>query len=280
MITFADESMLPLLTRIWQDSFGDSEEYIDMFLKDNFTRIKTIVWEEQGKPVSAAYFLTMTYVKPHTTERQACLYLYAAATLPAYRGKGYFGEILKFVKEHFTEPVLLVPGEPSLAGYYQKNGLEVCQKERYFTCTKEAFSCEIFGKYVVEVLSSEVYFQYREKALRHTPHMCWELPFMTYICKENRYCNGSQIRLSFEGSDLIVMFRQEESELQILELLCFACDKDGTGGMVQKELMHKAIQILMCQTGCITAKVCVQPTVMCNDLVLKKESFYFNLTLG
>lgn len=280
MIRFADESMLPELTKIWEAGFGDSEEYIDMFLKDNFYRIKTVVWEETERPVSVAYFLPLTYLNPYTTEKKAYLYLYAAATLPSCRGKGYFGKILTFVKEHFAEPVLLVPGEPSLVGYYQKNGLNVCQNGCQMNYKKEAGAEDTFVQFFMSEISGQAYFQYREKALQQVAHMCWELPFITYICKENRYCGGRQIRLSFEDSDFIAVIRQEASELQILEMLSVGKEKTGMIDVNQKDCFSKAVQILMHQTGCMTAKVCVQPTVMCNDMEPDQKGFYFNLTLG
>ena len=64
MVTYADKSMQPQLVTLWRQSFGDSPDYIGMFLDWNFDRIKTIVYvteDDASKPVSVAYLLPVTY---------------------------------------------------------------------------------------------------------------------------------------------------------------------------------------------------------------------------
>ena len=49
MIRFADEKDIPQLKEIWHISFGDSKEYIDMFMEQQFKNAKTVVYEEDSE---------------------------------------------------------------------------------------------------------------------------------------------------------------------------------------------------------------------------------------
>ena len=63
MITLADKSKEKDLIQIWQQSFGDSAEYIQMFLEWNASKAKIVVCEVDAKPVSVAYLLPLVYTK-------------------------------------------------------------------------------------------------------------------------------------------------------------------------------------------------------------------------
>ena len=130
MVVFADKSRENELIEIWQQSFGDSEEYIRMFFEWNLSKTMVIVYEVDGKAVSVAYLLPVTYERAGQ-KAVSCWYLYAAATLPEFRGRGYFGEIVKVVREEVAEPVILVPGGASLVSYYEKQGMKVWLEEQY-----------------------------------------------------------------------------------------------------------------------------------------------------
>ena len=86
MVVFADKSREAELIEIWKQSFGDREEYIRMFFAWNLAKTMVLVYEVDGKAVSVAYLLPVTYEK--TGQKVVpCWYLYAAATLPEYRGR-------------------------------------------------------------------------------------------------------------------------------------------------------------------------------------------------
>lgn len=105
---------------IWSTAFpGDTAEQRDLF----FATVPTdrcLIAEVNGVPVSMVYSL------PATLGEQRLQYIYAAATLPEYRGRGIFGELLRFALEiakgEGCVGSFLHPAEPSLAAYYARFG--------------------------------------------------------------------------------------------------------------------------------------------------------------
>ena len=291
MITFADISMEKDLIEIWHKSFGDSIEYIHMFLQWNASGAKIIVYMIEDRPVSVAYLLPLVYRKAGEQDIP-CWYLYAAATLPEYRGRGYFGDILNFIKEHVPEPVILVPAEQSLTRYYERQGLHVWQKE-------EVLSVEA-GKKVQETINPEcmlqrscaqshnateslahidvqVYEAAREAYLHRMGYMKWYTHFLKYIFQENIICGGRQKSFEIEGRHYAVIYRIEEQCLKVLELIRM----DGAYTMVQADEISNCAAALMKMTGCTSAQVCIRPPVMAlGKLPSQPGEGYFNLTMG
>lgn len=265
MVTFAGENRKAELVEIWQRSFGDSEEYIRMFLEWNFQKCRIVIYELAGKAVSVAYLLPIVYTAPGKADKP-CLYLYAAATLPEHRGHGYFGEILKFIRENIPEPVILVPGEQSLISYYEKQGLSLWLSERRLKIGCEALQGQTL-QYDVSDLNFKVYKVIRDKLLADTGFMKWDIHFMEYICHENKVCGGTQKHIRVNGTDYVVLYRMEDRQLSILELL------------PHKEAENCVLALLK-ETGCKSAAACLQPVVMTTQNISKDNSGYFNLTMG
>ena len=284
MIVFADESRKAELMEIWKQSFGDSDEYIRMFFDCNFSKIKVLVYEVDKKAVSVAYFLPATYISEED-KSILCWYLYAAATLPEFRNRGYFGQIMKTVSETFPEPVFLVPGEESLISYYKKQGMQVWQEAQSIEVALDAGMISTFckdnseflcdnGKFKIyfKDLNATEYISKRKDALSKSIHIAWNDHFMRYICHENKFCGGFQKEICVNGQKHITTYRVEGDVLKVLEML--PCKEN-------LEQTHICIQALMEENNCKKAVVCLQPTVMIIDKWdLCKERGYFNLTLG
>ena len=274
MGTFADKSKEKELIEIWRRSFNDSVEYIQMFWDWNASKARIVVYEVDGKAVSVAYLLPVTYVEAGKSE-VPCLYLYAAATLPEHRGHGYFGDILKFIRGKIPEPVILVPGETSLIHYYEKQGLYLWQEERLIeffdesdtASVQEAGSDISVANYVSDI-SFEAYARQRDCVLAKAGYMKWDKHFMEYICHENAVCGGKHKQITIAGEKYIAMYRVENRHLKILELL-------------PQTNVEMCVQVLMQENSCERATVCLQPNVMASEnLATEKNKGYFNLTMG
>lgn len=285
MVTFANESMLLNLITLWQKSFGDSPNYIRMFLDLNFDRIKTIVYvtgEDTVIPVSVAYLLPVTYVEKGKAD-MPCWYLYAAATLPEYRGRGYFAEILKFVEEKLPEPMILVPGEESLISYYEKQGMHVWLKARKLNFNegdllRDKMAC-------VSDISTEEYIKTRNSiltemtALKEDGFMAWNEQFLKYICHENQYCGGEIKRITIAEEQFLTMYRVENEVVKVLELIpqtqVDACIHGLLDFINEKNLPDSK------NTRSKAAEVILQPTVMANSkLKATQGEGYFNLIMA
>lgn len=262
MVVFADKSRETELIDIWQQSFGDEEAYIRMFLLWNAEKCRIVIKEADGKAVSVAYLLPVTYVRVGQ-EPVSCWYLYAAATLPEYRGRGYFGEIMSYIKEHIPEPVILVPGEESLISYYEKLGLGLWLQGKHVTV-------RAFANLKIEI--SKIDFQRykvkRDGLLMGQDFIQWDEHFMKYIFHENAVCGGGAACICTEGTEYVILYRKAGRQLKILEVL----PHDGYEG---------CISVLLEAIGCEEADVCLVPAVMSTEnFPGQKERGYFNLSMG
>ena len=67
------------LKALWREVFGDTDEYIDAFFQNVYQPGMASVIEEDGTVVAAAYAVPFGAVR----------YIFAVATRPKYRGRGY-----------------------------------------------------------------------------------------------------------------------------------------------------------------------------------------------
>lgn len=129
---FAETADISAIYAIWHEAFpDDTDTDIDEFLKRVELTTQCLVAVENAVPVSMVFMLPATLKTP---EREYPLqYIYAAATLTAFRGRGIFGELLQrahtVAKEKGCAGSFLRPAQPSLFGYYARFGYEP-----YFYC--------------------------------------------------------------------------------------------------------------------------------------------------
>ncbi len=108
---------------LWREAFGDTEEEISLFLslvseKNVITRV------EDGRVVSQLFLLEGNVCDGKKSV--PAYYLYAAATLSAYRGRGIMTQLIAEAAEKAKREgkgyILLLPGEEKLYGFYEKSG--------------------------------------------------------------------------------------------------------------------------------------------------------------
>ncbi len=111
---------LPALHAIWRAAFpADTAEQRDLFF-DAVPPDRCLIAEADGVPVSMVYSL------PAALGERRLQYIYAAATLPEYRGRGIFAELLRYALKAAESAgcvgSFLHPAEPSLTAYYARFG--------------------------------------------------------------------------------------------------------------------------------------------------------------
>lgn len=119
---FAKWEDLPRLREIWFACFGGPEQYLDFYYEHRFSPRDTLVVRDAGQPVAM-----LTLMNVRLGGEKGC-YVYAVATLPAYRGRGLQGQLGAFSLEEMRRREMsfgcLVPAEPSLFGFYKKLGYQ------------------------------------------------------------------------------------------------------------------------------------------------------------
>ena len=167
------------IKELWEVCFGDEASYIDFYLENRMTDSNMLVLHEDGKIVSMASFLPVRY--EHNGEETDARYVYAVATLPKYRGRGYASKILSFAKEHYGQPLLLAPAGEELMGYYERLGFV-----RAFPDTREqegitmtVLSAEENGV-TMKSLAAKDYVRLRDGKLRCDGYVQWDEEAVAY----------------------------------------------------------------------------------------------------
>lgn len=108
------------LRRLWQQAFGDTEEFLDLFFDRAFSPQRCLWCEDDGQVTAALYWLDCSY------RGQKTAYVYAVATDRDHRGRGLCRSLMErlhgLLRSWGYAGAVLVPGAPELAGLYEKLG--------------------------------------------------------------------------------------------------------------------------------------------------------------
>ena len=124
MIRFTSENDYPLVLQIWQACFRDEGSYIRFFWENCFPNCRGLIREVDGQAVSMLFLLPGALVYKKTS--LPAEYVYAVATLPEYRGRGYAGELTRhaagLARKEGQSALCLRPGDEGLYAYYTRQG--------------------------------------------------------------------------------------------------------------------------------------------------------------
>lgn len=236
-VVLANELDRESIIELWQRCFGDDRIYIEMYLDNRFEIENMFVIHEDGRPVSMASLLPVQVTI--NGEKENARYVYAVATLPEYRKKGYASEILKHAAAKYNEPLVLQPSDRELYQYYEKSGFVEafrqspcwlyngsCGKKAQVPC-RELFSTnqphtddtclkaaenadgnEGFGALglwsvsgIDEKINAKEYKAVRDGYFEGEGYVEWDEKALQYAIKENQFCNGKTLFLTRETAD-------------------------------------------------------------------------------
>ena len=181
--------------KIWETCFGDEAELVDFYLDKRMTEDNMLLICQDGHAVSMASFLDINVRDGE--EWKPAKYVYAVATLPEYRGRGYAGKILKKAEEIFNMPLVLVPAEKELVGYYRKVGFtEAYPSERLLEKqdVPELFAAEL-NSYSVEEITAAEYKRIREQKLMRDGFIAWDEAAIRFAMDFNCFCGGRTVKV-------------------------------------------------------------------------------------
>ncbi len=119
-IDFPVPSQIPHLRQLWQEAFGDDDQFLDWFFSVGFSRERCRVLTVGSKVAAALYWF------PCQCRGTPMAYLYAVATGSAYRRQGLCRRLMEDTHRHLQETgyggCILVPAEPSLFSMYESMG--------------------------------------------------------------------------------------------------------------------------------------------------------------
>lgn len=243
-VVFANERDRDAVIDIWHKCFGDDKTYIELYMENRFENENMLVIYDDGCPVSMASFLPVKITI--NGKKEDARYVYAVATLPEYRKKGYASEIIKYAAEKYKEPLILQPSGAELWQYYEKLGFAeaFCKSPCWIynkSCTKRAVvpntqvNClkaaehagagaeiEALGKWTVTRADAKEYKAVRDRYFESEGYVEWDEKALSYAIRENEFCNGRTLLLTKKESDNSVvssalMYRIEGGRLHVVE---------------------------------------------------------------
>jgi len=105
---------------LWQEAFGDTNEFIDSYMESAYSAKACRCAIEDNRIVAALHLMDCS------VKVEKFAYVYAAATSKAYRGRGIFRSLMRDTEEYLISEgyagMILVPGDAGLAEMYEKLG--------------------------------------------------------------------------------------------------------------------------------------------------------------
>lgn len=276
-VVFADRRRYEQdMIHIWQTCFGDDEDFIQSFLDHHTADECMLLYFTDNKPVAMASFLPIRIHQAENTIEGR--YVYAVATLPEYRGRGYAAEILKTAKEIWQEPLLLSPAEDSLYTYYQKQEFFTQYSPDKWEIVPENPG-KLKEKWSFEESSSQVYKEIRDLCFAGDGYVEWDLAAIEYALLYVKAEGGQALCVTHPAYDAevsacedILLYETAGDTLKIVETTLNEDDlKKAAWILLKKNNLKKAVYsrpggMLWLPEEC--------------ELSLSKEDGYFNLCLG
>lgn len=126
------KEQIPALRSLWTEAFGDTDPFLDAFFGTAFSPDRCLCLTEDGAVTAALYWFDCL------TGGEKTAYLYAVATAASRRGHGLGKALMESTHAHLAAHgytcAVLVPGERSLFGFYEKFGYRPFGGVRSFSC--------------------------------------------------------------------------------------------------------------------------------------------------
>ena len=222
---------IPSLKQIWSICFNEPQEAIDLFFENKFNNKNCVVLEVENKIVSALYMLDATIVL--NDKIYPCYYLYAAGTLPSYRGLKYMTQLINYSNDlafkNGKDFSFLLPASKSLYGYYGKLGYK-----RFFKQKIVVLQNEDMKKYKVSFKKEEISLD-SVNNLRYNflldkeGSIMWSKESIKYAILINEAYNGKTV---FAKEGYAICIPQDSENLIITELISSNSSFDNLIGAI------------------------------------------------
>ena len=224
-VRFAKEGETARQKEIWKLSFGDSNRYIDFYYAHRYREDETLLLLE-GEEIAA--MLTMLPVRV-TTPAGASLnsaMLYALATHPEYRHRGYATRLLELTSQHLGKQgnffSVIVPAGKKLFAYYRNRGFQDFFFVRQVSFDrKKVESLPVGGNNcTITAISPQEYNLIREKQLSGRTHVSYSIEDIDYQRKLSQLSGADIYGLAVEGEQGCAVIEMRcKDRLLIKELL-------------------------------------------------------------
>jgi len=195
MIQFADKSMSLHIRHMWKACFEDDDAYIDFYLNNRSREDNMLVLIPDGEdvPVSMLSLLPARLVLEGRKYKYIS-YVYAVATLPEYRRKGYCEELIRYAARYLHErdsSAFLLPSSDYLRKYYKKLGFVDAFNigVRTLSDIGAGTLSDIGAGTLSDILPSE-YKAMRDAHYSKPGYVVWDEGAIEYAIRETIFCGG------------------------------------------------------------------------------------------
>lgn len=215
----ANASDLPALEAIWLSSFPeDSPADIAFFWESGFNPEQAVVHTVAGRPVSMLFLLPAALSLPGHPYTLPVGYVYAAATLPEFRGRGIFSSLLEAAhntaRRSGMRATFLRPAQPSLETFYARLGYRPAFRADIRTMTRrdiEKQAAETAAR--ARRLSLPTSLRREWLGERHIPSIEWDRAVWRFAIQAVR---GAY----WEGPGWSALCAPDAEHILVRELLC------------------------------------------------------------
>ena len=169
----------PRLRELWKLAFGDSDDYIDCFFAACPNPERMLVLEDANGVQAMTAWFDMPLVSMDGGQWPGA-YLYAVATHPDCRGKGYAGTLLAWAGEWLRDKgvacLTTVPASESLHRFFAANGFE----EQFTLVEWEWIPDCAASPAPIRTVDGTEYGQLREKFLSNMAHVACKEEGLAY----------------------------------------------------------------------------------------------------
>ena len=184
--------MIEELKNIWRTCFNDADRYIDLYFSERYRPENTLVYCKAGRGVAMMTLLPATVVTPQ--KEFTARYVYAVATLPEFRNKGFSFALAQQADEQARAEncalEIVVPATPELFPFYARQGFSTVFYRRVvkFSAREIAPAETLEG---VSIQEEETFFNLRERYFAPGGFFVrWDSAALQYILKESRLLQG------------------------------------------------------------------------------------------
>lgn len=238
MISFADADMMPYLKYMWKTCFGDDDLYIDMYFKKRFREDNMLVLlSEDGKPASMLSLLPAELVLKCNKVKKIN-YIYAGATLPEHRRKGYYSRLLQYALKMINdrkESAVLVPADDKLRGYYANEGfIDAFHLSKLSLSIQKSAIISMENNeldFIVSNITADKYKKLRDNHFFKEGYVCWDTEAVSYAIEETIFCGGECRKILYNNNEYGVLY--------YIDSINKLCIKEITACGEEAELLSK-----------------------------------------
>ncbi len=217
MVGIANSTQIEQVKSLWRIVFQDSNEYLDSYFSNHFSKNNCFVISEGDEVIAALQLIPFTFSTG--SKELPAAYIFAVLTAPNERQKGHMRNLFNFVfdviKNRAYAFTFLIPQEDYLFDVYRKLGFE-----KAFAVSKQKKSLPINNVSLVEIdlkKSFDFHMNYYSEAIFIHP----SFEYYKFIF-ETIYADGGAVLAYKEGADILALgyVVKKDSDLLLLDFLC------------------------------------------------------------